>query len=512
MKRLSQCVLCLTLCFCLCFAGSMTVFASESDQSEMSMEDLLDLLKALTGESGEDEADTNEVVAEFAEYTLGDVTFQMPANWEAEESSEGFSFVADDFSVFGSAICADNDDGVDILSEESFKELIESIGGEEAVRNARQVSICGYPAIWLEAAIDSSGITADSYMILFQTEKASFFIDFTALSGDHYEEFVHTVQSITIDGADGETDISAAYDGELPPVNTFPVKPDASDDVDDAKLDVTTPVHTDTKPDADAPADAVGIDASETGEITLVDNDACTIIMKDFAVEEFYPFKAVISTDNKSDLNLYVSLDDVSVNGYMCDPWFGKTISAGHQSNDDMSFYSGDFDINGIEQVRDFEFTLVVRDDDDYFADPIVNETFVIYPFGPDVPVQPPQEFDDDDIVLIDNDDYTMIITGFESDDYFFAANVYLENNSDMPLDFNIGGSSAVNGTELNPYFYESIQPGKKSNSPIRWFTSELEENGIETVEELELEISVKETDDWFGDPLFTDTITVQVK
>ena len=114
--------------------------------------------------------------------------------------------------------------------------------------------------------------------------------------------------------------------------------------------------------------------------------------------------------------------------------------------------------------------------------------------------------------MLIDNDDCTMILKGFDEDDFYFMADLYLENKTDKAIDFSISGSTAVNGYEMNPYFIRTVQPGKKANSSVHWYQDDLDSNGIDKVEELELDISISDSEDWFADPLYTLTQTVQVE
>ena len=265
----------------------------------------------------------------------------------------------------------------------------------------------------------------------------------------------------------------------------------------------------------DTEDNAIVLDGSTGNELVLVDNDICTVSITDFDdSDDYYPFLANIFTENNSDLNLYYTFNNVSVNDYMCDPWWGETVSSGHKSNSEMSFWNTDFEINGITKVQKIEFTLEVRDDDNYSDPLLVDQKFVYYPYGTDEPAQADQEFDDDAIVLVDNDDITMIIKDFSSDDYSFYANVYLYNKTDNELTFYISGSSAVNGYEISPYFYSDLTGGKKSNTAISWSLTDLENNNLtaDDITELDLDIIVSDAIDWAADPIFTEMITVEVQ
>jgi hypothetical protein len=49
----------------------------------------------------------------------------------------------------------------------------------------------------------------------------------------------------------------------------------------------------------------------------------------------------------------------------------------------------------------------------------------------------------------------------------------------------------SVNGFMMDPFFATNVYDGKKSIQEITLFSSELEENGIESIEEVELKFHV---------------------
>ena len=106
-----------------------------------------------------------------------------------------------------------------------------------------------------------------------------------------------------------------------------------------------------------------------------------------------------------------------------------------------------------------------------------------------------------------------MILTGFDTeDDYYFKAFVYCENNTDQDVRFSLDSSSAINGYEIYPYLYEYVPAGMKSNADIHWYWEDLEENDIEVIEDLELAIEVEDYNDFWADPLFKDTVYIELQ
>ncbi len=244
-------------------------------------------------------------------------------------------------------------------------------------------------------------------------------------------------------------------------------------------------------------------------ETVLVDNE--DVLFKITAIENDpiwgYTLKAQI--ENKTDKNLMFALNDVSVNGYMCDPFFAATVTAGMKANKNISFSKDAFKEIGIQNVTDICMTLRVYDSQNIADGEIVDEEFVIYPMGKDAAKEYPRQPQEEDIVLFDNENCTMIITGFEPDSIWgYSANVYLVNKTDDTLMFSVG-DAAINGFMCNPYFAVTVAPGKQCITAISWSKDTLKDNNITEVETITLPIRVYESEDWIKGDIVKDTFTV---
>ena len=68
----------------------------------------------------------------------------------------------------------------------------------------------------------------------------------------------------------------------------------------------------------DIPEDAIVLDGTSSDELVLVDDDNCIVTITGFDdSDNYYPFVMDIFLENKSDLNLYYTFNNVSVNDYM---------------------------------------------------------------------------------------------------------------------------------------------------------------------------------------------------
>ncbi|MCD7842393.1 MAG: hypothetical protein LUG56_08000 [Lachnospiraceae bacterium] len=251
-----------------------------------------------------------------------------------------------------------------------------------------------------------------------------------------------------------------------------------------------------------------GAEETEFEEITVVDNDECVIRITGLEPDSLFGYTVDAYFENKSSEKTYMfSVETASVNGVMSDPFFATEVAAGKKDNSDITFYSMP---DEIDEVTDIEISFRVYDSDDWLAENVAEETIHIYPDGEENAVVYEREAQESDIVLVDNDDVTMIVVDFETDDIWgYTANLFLVNKTESNLMFSVDDVS-VNGYMLDPYWATEVYAGKCAfNSSMTWSLDDLEENGIEEVEEIEFTLRVYDYDDWSAEDVMNETITV---
>ena len=242
----------------------------------------------------------------------------------------------------------------------------------------------------------------------------------------------------------------------------------------------------------------------------IVDNEYCTFQIKKAAEDSIWGFTLKVFCENKTpDKTLMFSLDNVSVNGYMVDPFWANEVAAGKKSNSEISFSSSSFEEIGITTADEIIFTLNVYDSDDWMADSIVKDTFRIYPTGlnADSVIYPERKTASTEQVVINNDQVCFVIleTGIDSI-WGYSLHCYLENKTDKVLTFSWDDVS-VNGFMIDPFWAAEVAPGARSYSDISFSDSDFEENDIVSVEEIEYTMNIYDSDDWLGDDLFESTL-----
>lgn len=227
----------------------------------------------------------------------------------------------------------------------------------------------------------------------------------------------------------------------------------------------------------------------------IVDNGNCFFSITNMREDELWGYTWDVYLENRTDKNMMFSLDDVCVNGFVCDPFWGTEIVAGMKSNESISWLGDDFTKNGITDVQEIEFVLRVSDSDDWLADPILNEMYEVYPQGEEAVEVYERKAVDGEQVILDNEYCTMIITGFDEDDIWgYGMNVYLENKTDKKVMFSLD-DVVVNGCMCDPYWGTAIPAEKRSNTTVTWFSDTFEENEITQVEEIKGVIRVYDED-----------------
>ncbi len=112
----------------------------------------------------------------------------------------------------------------------------------------------------------------------------------------------------------------------------------------------------------------------------IVDDENCLFKITGVNPNGFYGYTLNVSLENKTNKNLMFSLDDVSVNDYMCDPFWAKSVTPGSKAVGHISFFESDFEELGITQVNKIKFTLNIYDEDDIYADYLIDKAYTIYP------------------------------------------------------------------------------------------------------------------------------------
>lgn len=118
----------------------------------------------------------------------------------------------------------------------------------------------------------------------------------------------------------------------------------------------------------------------QASDQVLIDNEKCKVTFIGTENDPIWGYTLNLYLENKSDSSVMFSVEDVSVNGYMIDPFWAKTVSAGNVAFSGISFSTSALEENNIETVEAIELTIRANNDEDYSANDYAKETVTINP------------------------------------------------------------------------------------------------------------------------------------
>ncbi len=114
-------------------------------------------------------------------------------------------------------------------------------------------------------------------------------------------------------------------------------------------------------------------------DTVLVDNEHVTVILEGFRLDDIWGYTADLFLVNKTKSPAMFSADEVSVNGFMVDPFYAESLNGGSCTFSTMSWSEHSFEESAITEVDSVEFLLRVYDADDW-DDVYVNQTIRLKP------------------------------------------------------------------------------------------------------------------------------------
>ncbi len=116
------------------------------------------------------------------------------------------------------------------------------------------------------------------------------------------------------------------------------------------------------------------------GETVIVDNEDLTFIIYevDDELADYYTLHCYAANRTGKDILLF--WEDVSVNGFMVNPYWSVSIAQGKQAYSEIIFFRSDLEKQDIEVVQDIEFRLQASDNNDWSADYLFDGVYTFKP------------------------------------------------------------------------------------------------------------------------------------
>lgn len=229
-------------------------------------------------------------------------------------------------------------------------------------------------------------------------------------------------------------------------------------------------------------------------EKVLVDEAGVKITAKSVDMGSMFGPEIKLLIENNSGKNLTFQSRNASVNGYMIETMMSVDVATGKKANDGLTFMRSDLDACGISVIADMEVEFHIFDSDtwDTYLDTeaVQIKTSVADSYQ--------YTYDDSGKVAYEGNGFKVVIKGLAEDESIFGPSivVYIENTSKKDITVQVRNLS-INGFMVEALFSCDVKVGKRAVDTITFLESDLEENEISSIEDVELSFHIFDLDEW---------------
>lgn len=228
-------------------------------------------------------------------------------------------------------------------------------------------------------------------------------------------------------------------------------------------------------------------------EQVLFEQDGIVVTAKEYVTDRIWGDGIKLLIENNSDKSVTVGCNALIVNNYMISDLFVSGVAAGKKANQVMYLSNTELEAAGIDSVAQIEAYFHVYDTDTY-------ETL----FDTGCITIQTSEYENMDTVADDsgfelyNADGIRVIGKAVDENSFWGTAIllYCENNSGKNIGISVDEMS-INGFMMNPLFTATVYDGKMAVDDITIFSEDLEANGIEAIEEVELRFHIYDAESY---------------
>lgn len=232
-------------------------------------------------------------------------------------------------------------------------------------------------------------------------------------------------------------------------------------------------------------ADQASADES-INEQVLVDQDGIKITATEYVTDSIWGDGIKLLVENNSAKDYKIGCDALIVNDYMITDLFSADVAAGKKSNEVMYLSSTELKAAGIDTVGQIEMYFHAYDSnwDNLFKNVYSKLETSEFANMDTTPNDEGQE--------LYNANGVRIVGKTVDENSFWGTAIllYIENTSGQNVGINVDNMS-INGYMMTPLFSTTVYDGKKSIDDITIMSSDLEANGITSVDQVELKFHI---------------------
>lgn len=221
-------------------------------------------------------------------------------------------------------------------------------------------------------------------------------------------------------------------------------------------------------------------------EQVLVDQDGIKITATEYVTDSIWGDGIKLLVENNSANDYTIGCDALIVNDYMITDLFSADVAAGKKSNEVMYLSSTELKAAGIDTVGQIEMYFHAYDSnwDNLFKNVYSKLETSEFANMDTTPNDEGQE--------LYNANGVRIVGKTVDENSFWGTAIllYIENTLGQNVGINVDNMS-INGYMMTPLFSTTVYDGKKSIDDITIMSSDLEANGITSVDQVELKFHI---------------------
>ena len=229
-------------------------------------------------------------------------------------------------------------------------------------------------------------------------------------------------------------------------------------------------------------------------EAVLVDEAGVKITAKRLETDGIFGPEIKLLIENDSGKDLTFQCRNASVNGYMVETMMSVDVVNGKKANDGLTFMESDLEASCIDVIADMEFAFHIFDMAEWETyldtNAIQIKTSIADTFE--------YTYDDSGDLAYEGNGVKIVVKGLAEDTSIFGPSivVYIENTGDKDVTVQTRDES-INGFMVDALFSCDVVAGKRAVDTITFMDSDLEENDITAIENVELSFHVFDMAEW---------------
>lgn len=240
----------------------------------------------------------------------------------------------------------------------------------------------------------------------------------------------------------------------------------------------------------------------DSRNIVLFEDESCAFTLNKAEIDSLSDYNWVVTLENRTMENQIYTVDEVYVNDIAFDPGWAVRSEAGRTDEEHIIWTAPEMEKRNITQINRVDFRLRIYPDGNSQA-AFADEYITVYPSGKSAYLPQNRNPQTTDVVFLDNDSYTFMVTGYDPDSRWgYGLDLYVVNKTDSPVEF-FAENVKVNDAPCDPQWACTMGPGKQGTSKMLWFTDALEAAEVEAVSSVNFDLVVR---DLSGTQVFKDS------